>query len=527
MTLRRPGAIALALAAVLAAQLAVAPLAVPPAMAGVGYVPVNGAGSTWSQNALDQWRRAVAGQGILVNYAGTGSTDGRAEFIAGLSDFAVSEIPFQEHPADGSTPENPTRPYAYLPIVAGGTALMYHLTSGGRRIGNLRLSPATITKIFTGVITRWNDPQVADDNRGLKLPDEAITPVARADSAGTTAQFTAWMAASETALWQSYCARVGLAEPCGAVSAYPIIPGMRAQAGSLGVSDYIAQPYGEGAIGYVETSYAQLAGYPVAGVLNAAGYYVAPSAQAVAVALLKAEINLNPASPGYLTEQLAGVYADPDPRAYPLSSYSYLIVPTTLAGGFSTAKGATLAAFGGYALCQGQSGVAGLGYSPLPINLVRAGLAQLARIPGAGRQAISLSGCRNPTFSPSGNNTLARTAPFPLPCARQGPLQCGAASGAVGPRDATAGPPAPGTGRAAGGQGVPGGRRVPGGQQAIAPVPFTVPAGDGWTGTQTTMVVLFAVLLCVLLGPLGVAAARRRKRAREPVRSGNARARGI
>jgi phosphate transport system substrate-binding protein len=505
----------LALVVALAVIAVLAPPAAPAAAAGtassVGYVPVNGAGSTWSQNALDLWRQEVASQGILINYAGTGSTDGREEFIAGLTDFAISEIPFQEHPTDGSAPEDPTRGYAYLPIVAGGTALMYHLTVDGRRIDNLRLSSSTITKIFTGVITRWNNPQIQADNPGLRLPDEAITPVVRADSAGTTYQFTAWMAASQAALWQAYCSRVGLAEPCGAVQTYPIIPGMRAQDGSLGVSDYVAQSYGEGSIGYVETSYAQLAGYPVADVLNADGYYVAPTAQAVAVALLRAQINTNPTSPDYLTAQLANVYTDPDPRAYPISSYSYLIVPTTTADGFTDAKGATLTAFGDFALCQGQDNVAALGYSPLPENLVRDGLAQLDRIPGARKQSISLSGCHNPTFSPSGFNTLAATAPQPPACARQGPLQCGTAAS---PARAGTTPEGSGSagGAAAGGPGIATGQD--GAQAAVTPQPLTVPAAQGWTGTQTTMVVLFAVLLGALLGPLGVTVARRRARRR-------------
>jgi len=510
----------LALVVTLAVIAMVSPAAARPAPAAAltasraGYVPVNGAGSTWSQNALDLWRQEVASQGILINYAGTGSTDGREEFIAGLTDFAISEIPFQEHPADGSAPEDPTRGYAYLPIVAGGTALMYHLTVNGRRIDNLRLSSATITKIFTGVITRWNAPQIQADNPGLTLPDEAITPVVRADSAGTTYQFTAWMAATQAALWQDYCSRVGLAQPCGAVQTYPIITGMRAQDGSLGVSDYVAQAYGEGSIGYVETSYAQLVGFPVADVLNADGYYVAPSAQAVAVALLKAQINNNPASPDYLTEQLAGVYADPDPRAYPISSYSYLIVPTTTAAGFTGAKGATLAAFGDFAVCQGQDNVAALGYSPLPENLVRAGLAQLDRIPGARRQSSSLSGCRNPTFSPSGYNTLAATAPQPPACAQQGPLQCGTTGSVLRAGATSGGTGGQGSSAAAGGAAGPPGDVAgqAGVQSAVTPQPLTVPATQGWTGTQTTMVVLFAVLLSALLGPLGVTVARRRAR---------------
>ena len=57
------------------------------------YVPVSGAGSTWSQNAVDQWRRNVNQYGLTINFAGTGSSDGRQKFKDGNSDFAVSEIP--------------------------------------------------------------------------------------------------------------------------------------------------------------------------------------------------------------------------------------------------------------------------------------------------------------------------------------------------------------------------------------------------------------------------------------------------
>ena len=50
----------------------------------------------------------------------------------------------------------------------------------------------------------------------------------------------------------------------------------------------------------------------------------------MAVSLLQDQVDTtdvnNPAL--YLTQQLAGVYTDPDPRTYPLSSYGYLILPT-------------------------------------------------------------------------------------------------------------------------------------------------------------------------------------------------------
>lgn len=371
--------------------------------------PITGAGSTWSQNAVDQWRRTVQDDySMSVNYNGLGSSAGRREFIDQTVDFAVSELPFQSNPEDGSPPEVPTSGYTYLPIVAGGTAFMYNLRIDGHGVTDLRLSGEVITKIFTNVITNWNDPAIQADNPSLALPDKAITPVVRADGSGSTAQFTDWMARQHPTLWQAYSGR------SGATAQYPVKGSMRAQSGSLGVSGYVSQSYGEGAITYVENSYAVNSGLPVAKVLNAAGYYVAPTADAVSIALLAAGINTDEQSSSYGTLQLDGVYTDTDPRAYPLSSASYLIVPTETNRVFTQRKGTTLGAFGAFALCAGQQRAAFFGYAPLPINLVDNSLNQLAKVPGA--QRTSLDGCSNPTFaagdSPS-DTVLTRTAPMP------------------------------------------------------------------------------------------------------------------
>src|SRR5712664_3174280 len=95
-----------------------------PASAADTYASLSGSGSTWSQVALDQWAKDVKQNGITVNYNGTGSSAGRSDFSQGVTDFGVSEIPFQTHPEDGSTPEDPRRSFSYMPIVAGGTSFM-------------------------------------------------------------------------------------------------------------------------------------------------------------------------------------------------------------------------------------------------------------------------------------------------------------------------------------------------------------------------------------------------------------------
>ena len=378
------------------------------------YVPVNGAGSSWSSNAIDQWRRNVQQYGMRVNYASTGSSDGRNQFKAGTVDFAVSEIPYglKDGGVVDALPSG--RSFAYMPIVAGGTAFMFNLQVGGKRLTNLKLSGEVVTKIFTGVITTWDDSEITKLNPGISLPKRKIVPVVRSDGSGSTAQFTTWMADEYGSIWDKYCKAAGRSTPCGITSNYPVVSGKGfvSQPGSQGVSGYVAQTANQGTITYVEYSYALKTGFPVAKLLNKAGYFVLPTAQNVAVGLLGAKINMK-AGPQYLTQILDGVFNNADPRAYLLSSYSYLILPTQVSGSFTAAKGKTLGAFASYFLCEGQQQAEALGYSPLPINLVKAGLTQLKKIPGATAAQVDVTKCNNPTFSKDGTNTLAKNAPMP------------------------------------------------------------------------------------------------------------------
>ncbi len=398
----------------------------------LSYARISGGGSSSAGAFVDAMRVNVHQLGLTVDYDPSGSTSGRKNFLNGSLDFAVSDLPFQGAPEDGSAPEVPASgSYAYVPLVAGGLSFTYNLTVDGHRVTALRLSGENVAKIFTRVITNWNDPALAADNPGLQLPDKAIVPVVRSDGSGTSDQLTRWMASRHAGLWDDYCIRTGRGPDCGATSFYPTVPGMVAQNGDLGVAGYLSQAFADGAIGYANYSYAIGAGLPSAKILNAAGYYTEPTPQNVAVSLLQAGIETTP-GPGYLTQQLDAVYTDTDPRNYPLSSYTYLIVRTGVQGSFSIEKGRTLAAFAAYSLCQGQQQSMSLGHAPLPINLVTAGVEQIRTIPGAEVQNIDISQCANPTFSPDGRNLLTDSAPFPASCDRQGPAQCGTSTANVG-----------------------------------------------------------------------------------------------
>lgn len=531
---------------VLAAGAVLALLLPAPAGAAESYQRISGEGSSWAAVAIERMRANVKQFGMTVDFNPSGSTAGRKNFLNGTVDFAASDIPFQFTPEDGtSAPEKPVPgSYAYMPVTAGGTAFMYNLKINGQRVTNLRLSGENVAKIFATQITSWDDPALVADNPGLTMPKRKIVPVVRSDGSGSSAQFSRWMINQHGGTWNDYCRRSGRAPACGQTSFYPTVPGMIAQSGDLGVAGYVGQSFAEGAIGYVNYSYALGQRFPVAKVLNKAGYYTEPTPDNVSVSLLKAQINQDQGSPDYLTQQLDGVYNDTDDRNYPLSSYTYLILPTALRGQFNEQKGRTMGAFSYYAMCQAQEQSASIGYSPMPINLVRASFEQIKKIPGVVQQDIDVTKCKNPTFSPDGTNLLARNAKRPDPCDRKGPTQCETGTGGlklVTLVKPTAKAGAPGTGGASGagdtgtGSGPVGSATAPGigagdgtpicdpetnicteadgsgvstaggegaaaseAEQALPPADLA--SSSGWSGTQLliTLVVLFTLGLLLI-----------------------------
>ena len=494
--------------------------------AGSTHVPIKGTGSTWSGNMIAQWVSNVYGNfGWVVNYTGTGSTTGRNDFATGQTQFGGTDIPYGI--SNSNEIENlPNRSFAYMPIVAGGTSFMYNLEIGDKRVTNLRLSGDSIAKIFTGAITVWNDAQLQGENPGLALPALPIVPVVRSDGAGETAQFSIWMRQEHTAVWDAYCDKVGrpyVNGHCGVTSNYPVVPGSGfiAKAGSDGAAGYVAQDAAVGAITMVQYSYALNLKFPVAKLLNAAGYYTEPTAQNVAVALLSANINQDKSSIDYLTQDLSGVYTSSDPRVYPLSSYSYVILPVNPDPGsakqanITDDQGYTLADFSAYFLCEGQQQADVLGYSPLPINLVLAGQDQIRRIPGGNPQIKGITDCNNPTFDPTDSspqsNKLAKTAPYPPECDKAGPQQC--ATGTGGAKDqptATSGASGSGGGGGAGGAGTAAG----GGSDAASASALEAAAGGSGAVVADAAPVLvnatpqtIPVAQLGLLAPLAVLAA--------------------
>jgi ABC-type phosphate transport system substrate-binding protein len=404
-------------------------LATSPAGA-ASHALINGSGSSWAENAVNQWVADVNSEGIQVVYNPDGDAQGRQDFANKVSDFSVTSDGYQGFdPVTGVSDTSQGRPYAYLTIAAGGTSFPYQIKFDGQQVENLRLSGETLAKIFTDQITNWDDPEITKDNNGHALPSLPIIPVVQSEGSGATQQLTNYFASQFPGIWQPFAGQKGGTEY------FPRQGNQIAQNGSNGAMNYVASSSANGSISYVEYSFALSVNYPVVKVLNSAGYFTLPTQYNVAVALEQAQINMDPSSPDYLLQNLADVYTDPDPRTYPLSSYVYLIEPTGTAPAEqseTTAKRQSFADFSYYSICQGQKEIGPIGYSPLPVNLVEAGFGQIAKIqqadPGVDLTSENINTCNNPTFVLGQPNTnyLATIAPLPPSCDQIGTGPCAA-----------------------------------------------------------------------------------------------------
>jgi phosphate transport system substrate-binding protein len=515
-------------AAITAACLLTVPGTALAAPAGPPVAEILGSGSTWAQNAVDQWIANVQAQGVNVVFDGTGSAAGRQAFASGTVDFGVSDIGYQGD-IDGQE-DTSARPYAYLPVTAGGTSFPYNIVVGGKRITNLRLSGKTLAQIFTNHITNWDNKAITNDNNGHALPSLPIITVVPSEGSGTSAMFTEYLNQEYPQYWVPFNdGQSGMTEYWPRQG-----PNQVAQDGSSQVMNYIEAPAANGSIGIDEYSYPLSAGFPVAQIENEAGYFTLPSEFNVAVALTQAQINYDQSSPDYLLQNLNNVYTYGDPRTYPLSSYSYTIMPTsatdpTMKKSGSPAfpaKAQALAEFLDYSICEGQEYIGPIGYSALPVNLVEAGFGQIQKIAAAAPQVqisnLNILSCHNPTFVPGHPNAnyLAQIAPEPPLCDKVGYGPCvgvlnannnnglgsTGSSGGAPPTSASATPAASKSsaaskkakGSAAAGQS---GVNISANPDAVTGVTTLAPAGQGSSLKDILAALALLVLIIALAAP--------------------------
>ena len=346
-----------------------------PASAVADDPQITGAGSSFAGIEFQQWTRDVSGSpyNLKVNYQSSSSGQGRQQFRDKVVDFGVSDIRYTKF--DGSPP--PDNTYIYVPITAGGLAVMYNLKAHGLGESDkaLQLSDYSLCAIFTGGIQYWDDDHIKSDNPGVTLPHVAVHPVMRSDPAGTNFVLEEYCIARQQAMYfafADYAQQHNAGDvPHEPTSTWPIVSPITGADGSEGVADKVAAGGGDGYVTAVETGYAAQRHIPVAAVKNSAGKYVLPTEQNVAAAL------------SYATQLSDGThnlnFNPPAENAYNPSTYSYLLARTT---GFDAAKGGTLTKFANYALTIGQTEAGKLKYASIGRNLINFGLELLKKVPG-------------------------------------------------------------------------------------------------------------------------------------------------
>jgi len=297
-------------------------------------VKLQGAGASFPAPLYQKWFKTYSSshQGVQIDYQSVGSGSGVKSVIDKTVDFGASDA--------AMTPEDMARVdtgVQLLPMTAGCIVLTYNLEG----VKDVKLSRKAYSGIFLGKVKKWNDPVIAKENPGTKLPDQAINVVVRADGSGTTFVFTKHLSAISPEFAQSPGANTLPNWPTGTRSK-----------GNEGVTASIMTT--PGAIGYIEYGYAKSQNLPMAILENKSGAYV-PAGTASAQAALGSVP---------LPDNLIAWAPDPDAKdAYPIATYTWLICYKQYQ---DKAKYQALQGLLDYCLTDGQKESEALGYIPLP-----------------------------------------------------------------------------------------------------------------------------------------------------------------
>ncbi len=297
------------------------------------------AGATFPYPMYSKWfaEYSAAHPGVEINYASIGSGGGIAQVTKGTVDFGASDMPM----TDEMLASSPVK-LIHIPTVLGADVPAFNVAG----VTDLRFSGDVLADIFLGKITNWNDPRIAKDNPGAKLPDQKIIVVHRSDGSGTTF------------IWTDYLSKVSKEWASGPGKgtsvAWPVGVGGK---GNENVAGLVRQL--PGALGYIELIYALQNHISFASVKNAAGNYIKASIEGVTEAA--ASVKQMPA------DYRVSITNAPGANAYPISSFTYLLIPVK---GTNQANRAVLKDLLSWMLKTGQSQASSLSYAPLPNSLI-------------------------------------------------------------------------------------------------------------------------------------------------------------
>ena len=306
-------------------------------------VTVTGAGSTFVNPVLSKWAadymaNARVSGGVKIVYQSVGSGAGIELIKARKVDFGASDKPLAPEELSKSG-------LGQFPVVIGGVVPVVNIPGVGS--GQIRFTGPLLADIYLGKVTHWNDPEIVGLNPKLALPSAPIAVVHRSDGSGTTFNWVNYLGKVSPA-WQS---KVGE----GTTVNWPVGVGAK---GNDGVAAMVKST--PNAIGYVELTYVEPNHLTAGLVRNKSGKFVSASAESFQAAA--EDVDWNPANDfdTLLTDA-------PGEKAYPIAATTFILAHKKPA---IRAQNAAMLHLFQWALYEGQSDAASLGYVPLPKKLV-------------------------------------------------------------------------------------------------------------------------------------------------------------
>ena len=305
---------------------------------------INGAGATFPYPIYSKWfdefHKTNSAQ---INYQSVGSGAGIKQVTEGTVDFGATDGPMNDDQIKAYRAKNGTG-ILHFPTVLGAVVPTYNVPGVNTP---LNFTPEALAGIFLGRISKWNDPAIANANKGVNLPANDIVVIHRSDGSGTTYIWTDYLS-KVSGDWKDKVSK-------GTSVNWPVGLGGK---GNEGVTGLIKQT--PSSIGYVELIYAAQNKVPYGTVKNSSGTFVKADLASVTEAASGA-VKTMP------EDFRVSITNAPGKNAYPISSFTWLLIPEKFKDG---GKRDALKGFVKWAITDGQGFAENLSYAKLPKEVV-------------------------------------------------------------------------------------------------------------------------------------------------------------
>ena len=305
---------------------------------------INGAGATFPNPIYSKWFNDFhKANGTQINYQPVGSGAGIKQVTEGTVDFGATDGPMNDEQIKAYRAKNGAG-ILHFPTVLGAVVPTYNVPGVN---APLNFTPEALAGIFLGRVSKWNDPTIANANKGVNLPGNDIVVIHRSDGSGTTYIWTDYLS-KVSGDWKDKVSK-------GTSVNWPVGLGGK---GNEGVTGLIKQT--PNSIGYVELIYAAQNKVPYGAVKNSAGTFVSADLASVTEAAAGA-VKTMP------EDFLVSITNAPGKTAYPISSFTWLLIPEKFK---DAGKRDALKKFLSWAITDGQGSAENLSYAKLPKEVV-------------------------------------------------------------------------------------------------------------------------------------------------------------